>query len=99
MVEGRRPVGGKVSSGACSGLSAGISMSWNSEPTWPLRAGSKADGWTRSTSDKSPVRESRTPGSVREVPGNRHLYPTAYAELGISTFGLTRYAGAVCLQQ
>ncbi len=77
MVEGRRPVGGKVSSGACSGLSAGISMSWNSKPTWPLRAGSKADGWTRSTSDKSPARESRTPGSVGEVPGNRHLYPTA----------------------
>ena len=29
------------------------------------------------TRDKSPVRESRTPGSVGEVPGNRHLYPTA----------------------
>src|SRR4051794_29485406 len=29
------------------------------------------------TSDKSPVRASRTPGSVGEVPGNRHLYPTA----------------------
>ena len=28
------------------------------------------------TRDKSPVRESRTPGSVGEVPGNRHLYPT-----------------------
>jgi hypothetical protein len=28
------------------------------------------------TCDKSPVRESRTPGSVGEVPGNRHLYPT-----------------------
>jgi transposase len=28
------------------------------------------------THDKSPVRESRTPGSVGEVPGNRHLYPT-----------------------
>ena len=66
-----------MSSGACSGHSAGISMSWNGEPTWPLRAGSKADGWTRSTSDKSPVRESRTPGSAGEVPRNRHLYPTA----------------------
>ena len=32
---------------------------------------------SRSTSDKSPVRASRTPGSVGEVPGNRHLYPTA----------------------
>ena len=31
---------------------------------------------SRSTFDKSPVRESRTPGSVGEVPGNRHLYPT-----------------------
>jgi hypothetical protein len=28
------------------------------------------------TRDRSPVRESRTPGSVGEVPGNRHLYPT-----------------------
>ena len=27
MVEGRRPVGGKVSGNACSGLSAGLSMS------------------------------------------------------------------------
>src|SRR5215212_8445650 len=31
---------------------------------------------SRSTSDKSPVRASRTPGSEGEVPGNRHLYPT-----------------------
>src|SRR5271166_2189295 len=31
---------------------------------------------SRLTSGKSPVRESRTPGSVGEVPGNRHLYPT-----------------------
>ena len=30
------------------------------------------------TRDKSPVRESRTPGSVGEVPGNRHLYPTSF---------------------
>jgi hypothetical protein len=29
------------------------------------------------TSDKSPVRASRTPGSAGEVPGNRHLYPTS----------------------
>ena len=28
------------------------------------------------TSDKSPVQESRTPGSEGEVPGNRHLCPT-----------------------
>jgi hypothetical protein len=31
---------------------------------------------SRSTSDKSPVRKSRTPGSVGEVLGNQHLYPT-----------------------
>src|SRR5690349_15440139 len=31
---------------------------------------------SRLTCDRSPVRESRTPGSVGEVPGNRHLYPT-----------------------
>ena len=30
------------------------------------------------TSDKSPVRESRMPGSEGEVPGNRHLYPTRH---------------------
>src|SRR5208337_3043715 len=33
-------------------------------------------GTARSTFDKSPVRESRTPGSEGEVPGDRHLYPT-----------------------
>jgi hypothetical protein len=31
---------------------------------------------SRSTAGKSPVRASRTPGSVGEVPGNQHLYPT-----------------------
>src|SRR5208283_885277 len=35
-------------------------------------------GTARSTFDKSPVRESRTPGSEGEVPGDRHLYPTAH---------------------
>jgi hypothetical protein len=33
---------------------------------------------SRSTFDRSPVRESRTPGSVGEVPVTRHLYPTNY---------------------
>src|SRR3954470_9397087 len=36
------------------------------------------------TSDKSPVRESRTPGSEGEVPGNRHLYLTSPASAGSS---------------
>ena len=36
------------------------------------------------TSDKSPVRESRTPGSEGEVPGNRHLYPTNRPWIGAS---------------
>jgi hypothetical protein len=31
---------------------------------------------SRLTCDRSPVRESRTPGSVGEVPGDRHPYPT-----------------------
>ena len=31
---------------------------------------------SRLTFDKSPLRESRTVGSVGEVPGNWHLYPT-----------------------
>ena len=45
---------------------------------------------SRSTFDRSPVRASRTPGSVGEVSGNRHLYPTAYADIGItkSVFGV-----------
>src|SRR3954470_16374724 len=33
---------------------------------------------SRLTCDRSPVRESRTPGSVGEVPGNRRLYPTQF---------------------
>jgi hypothetical protein len=33
---------------------------------------------SRSTPGKSPVRESRTPGSVGEVPGNWRLYPTIH---------------------
>jgi hypothetical protein len=35
------------------------------------------DDWSRLTSDKSPVRESRTPGSVGEALSNQRLYPTA----------------------
>jgi len=35
-------------------------------------------GEARLTSDKSPVRESRTPGSVGEASGNRRLYPTIF---------------------
>ena len=42
---------------------------------------------SRLTCDKSPVRESRTPGSVGEVPGNRHLYPTIYSH------GAAKFAG------
>jgi hypothetical protein len=35
------------------------------------------DAEPRPTFDKSPVRESRTPGSVGEALSNRRLYPTA----------------------
>src|SRR6516162_381740 len=64
MAEGRRPVEGKVSSNACSGRSAGLSMSqkqracgsWGPNPR------------SRLTFDESPLRESCTgiwqPGTV-----------------------------------
>ena len=41
-----------------------------------LRIGGVQTQRSRLTFDKSPVRASRTPGSVGEVPGNWHLYPT-----------------------
>ena len=50
----------------------------------------------RSTPGKSPVRESRTPGSAGEVPGNWRLYPTNYlwlrcltARPALPMFGVT----------
>src|SRR5690242_9234606 len=67
----------EVDAEARPGHSAGFGVSQEA----PIR-GSNLNGppsperRSRSTSDKSPVRASRTPGSVGEVPGNRHLYPT-----------------------
>src|SRR5229473_6185602 len=54
----------------------------DSEPGWrvteaaSLRIGGVQNPRSRLTFDESPVRESCTPGSVGEVPGNWHLYPT-----------------------
>ena len=75
-------VEGKASSNACSGHRAGLSMS----PT--RRAyGSKRDHRyglarrSRLTFDRSPVRESRTPGSVRGAVSNHRPYrdPTYFS--------------------
>jgi hypothetical protein len=38
----------------------------------------KPDAEPRPTFDKSPVRESRTPGSVGEALRNQRLYPTIF---------------------
>ena len=72
MAEGRRPVEGKVSSNACSGRSAGISMSQKQRASGSWRPNPRS----RLTFDESPLRESCTVGSMGEVPGNWHLYPT-----------------------
>src|SRR6266851_3084817 len=54
----------------------------DSEPGWrvteaaSLRIGGVQNPRSRLNFDESPVRESCTPGSVGEVSGNRHLYPT-----------------------
>src|SRR5271169_6021773 len=73
VVERRRPVEGKVSSNACSGRSAGLSMSQKQRPCGSWRPNPRS----RLTFDESPLRESCTVGSVGEVPGNWHLYPTS----------------------
>jgi|SRR5260370_1245525 len=73
MAEGRRPVEGKVSSNACSGRSAGLSMSQKQRACGSWRPNPRS----RLTFDESPLRESCTVGSMGEVPGNWHLYPTS----------------------
>src|SRR5271166_4612841 len=77
-VEGRDPAGGKWSmlkhapdtepDEVCHKRHPPADRNWMGRPSPECRS--------RLTSGKSPVRESRTPGSVGEVPGNRHLYPT-----------------------
>src|SRR5215212_7051254 len=73
-----------VDAEARPGHSAGFGVSQEA----PIR-GSNLNGSLKprtsitSTSDKSPVRESRTPGSEGEVPGNRHLYPTEAVLFGV----------------
>jgi len=59
MAEGRRPVEGKVSSDACSGRSAGLSMSPKQRACGSWRPNSRS----RLTFDESPLRESCTVGS------------------------------------
>ena len=77
-VEGRRPVGGKASSDACPGLRAGPGMSLKRR-AYGLEVHGLPSSYPRSrlTFDESPLRESCTVGSVGEVPGNWHLYPTS----------------------
>ena len=81
-----------VGGGGCGGKAAGrgegklqrmlrtLSRTRHVTEAASLRAGcggySGPEPRSRLTCDRSPVRESRTPGSVGEVPGNRHLYPT-----------------------
>jgi hypothetical protein len=77
MAEGRRPVEGKVSSNACSGRSAGLSMSQKQRACGSWRPNPRS----RLTFDESPLRESCTVGSMGEVPGNWHLYPTTVQQL------------------
>jgi hypothetical protein len=62
-----------VSSNACSGRSAGLSMSQKQRACGSWRPNPRL----RLTFDESPLRESCTVGSVGEVPGNWHLYPTS----------------------
>ena len=65
-VEGRRPVEGKASRDACPGHRAGTGMSLKRQACGPRLQGHRGfQPWSRSTFDRSPVRESRTPGSVR----------------------------------
>ena len=58
MAEGRRPVEGKVRSDACSGRSAGLSMSQKQRVCGSWRSNPRS----RLTFGESPLRESRTVG-------------------------------------
>ena len=89
-VEGRRPVGGKTCGNACSGHSAGLRMSPK-----PHAYGSEGPGprvsvpaRSRPTFDRSPVRESRTPGSARGAASNRCPYRSTIAEPGALSYGI-----------
>jgi hypothetical protein len=55
----------------------GPACHWNGEPTdWRYVGCQAPHPRSRLTFDESPLRESRTVGSVGEVLGNWHLYPT-----------------------
>ena len=67
-VEGRRPVGGKASGDKRPGRRTGTGVS---QQATSLRTGRPLRGnLLRLTHDRSPVRESRTPGSERGGRGN-----------------------------
>ena len=53
--------------------------------------------WPRSTFDRSPVRASRTPGSVGEVSGNRHLYPTLFSLVTLWAANLAARTGELAV--
>ena len=73
----REPVEGKASSDARPGLRAGPGVSLKRR-VYGLEVHGLPSSYPRSrlTFDESPLRESCTVGSVGEVPGNWHLYPT-----------------------
>ena len=52
------------------------------EPAQAYLHGHARRVWKRLTFDKSPVRESRTPGSVGEALSNQRLYPTDFGPKG-----------------
>ena len=69
-------VEGMASSNACSGPRAGMACYRSVEPTCSGHRGLTAPTLSQSDVGKSPVRESRPPGSVGEALNNRRLYPT-----------------------
>ena len=76
-VEGRRPVEGKASSRRTPRTQSGAGVSLKRR-AYGLGVSGLPSSYPRSclTFDESPLRESCTVGSVGEVPGNWHLYPT-----------------------
>src|SRR5215217_3456183 len=81
-VEGRRPVVGKAAATQAPDPEPDKACHRSGEPAGRGCKGHPGpEPRSRLTRDKSPVRQSRTPGSVGEVPGNWHLYPTTIDRL------------------
>ena len=74
-VEGRRPVEGRARANACPGHRAGPGMSPTASAHGPDPEGPPGpERRSRPTFDRSPVRESRTPGSARGAGDNSCPY-------------------------